>query len=115
EGCDPELAGGIYISDNGNGSLMRILPLIVYTKDKPLADRYQIAKQVSSITHGHIRSVIACFYYLEFARQIINGIDKFQIYKSLQTEISDYLIFLSIDPGEIKLFDRLLKENIFDL
>ena len=94
---------------------MRILPLLVYIKDKGLADRYQITKQVSSITHGHIRSVIACFYYLEFARQIINGIDKFEIYKSLQTEISDHLNSLSINPDEIKLFDRLLNGNIYEL
>lgn len=115
EGCNPELAGGMDVSDNGNGSLMRILPLLAYIKDKQLSERYQITKQVSSITHGHIRSVIACFYYLEFARQIINGIDKFQIYKNLQTEVSDYLNSLSINPDETKLFDRLLKGNIYEL
>lgn len=114
-GCNPELAGGMDVSDNGNGSLMRILPLLVYIKDKELADRYQITKQVSSITHGHIRSVIACFYYLEFARQLVNGIDKFQIYKNLQTEISEHLNSLSINPNEVKLFDRLLQGNINDL
>ncbi len=115
EGCKPELAGGMKVSDNGNGSLMRILPLIIYIKDKPLADRYQITKQVSSITHGHILSVIACFYYLEFARQIINGMDRFQIYKNLQTEILEHLNALSINPNETQLFDRLLKGNIYDL
>jgi ADP-ribosyl-[dinitrogen reductase] hydrolase len=114
-GCKPELAGGMDVSDNGNGSLMRILPLLVYIKDKPVADRYQITKQVSAITHGHIRSLIACFYYLEFARQIINGTGKMQVYKNLQTEIPEYLNSLSINTNEIKLFDRLLKENIYSL
>jgi ADP-ribosylglycohydrolase len=61
-GIHPDLAGGITENDNGNGSLMRILPLVLYIKDKPISDRFQITKQVSSITHGHIRSVIACFY-----------------------------------------------------
>ena len=74
-GTRPELAGGMDVSDNGNGSLMRILPLLIYIKDKQFSERYQITKDVSSITHGHIRSVIACFYYLEFARQIVNGIE----------------------------------------
>lgn len=115
KGCTPELAGGMDVSDNGNGSLMRILPLIVYSHDKELSDRYQVTKQVSSITHGHIRSVIACFYYLEFVRQIINGIDKFQIYRNLQTEISEHLNSLSINPSEIKLFDRILIGNIYEL
>ncbi len=115
KGCNPELAGGRDVSDNGNGSLMRILPLLVYIKDKELSDRYQIIKQVSSITHGHIRSVIACFYYLEFARQIVKGIDKFQVYKNLQTDISDHLNSNSININEIKLFDRLLNGNIYEL
>ena len=115
DGSKPELAGGMGIADNGNGSLMRILPLLIYIKDKPLSDRYQITKQVSSITHGHIRSVIACFYYLEFARQLINGIDKFEIYENLQTEIYEHLNSLSINQDEIKQFDRLLKRNIHHL
>jgi ADP-ribosyl-[dinitrogen reductase] hydrolase len=115
KGCSPELAGGIDVSENGNGSLMRILPLLVCIKDKDLAVRYQITKQVSSITHGHIRSVIACFYYLEFARQIITGTDKFQIYRNLQNEIPDFLNSLSINPQEIRLFDRLLKGSIYEL
>jgi ADP-ribosyl-[dinitrogen reductase] hydrolase len=63
-GTKPELAGGFEVHDNGNGSLMRILPLVFYIKDKEINERYQITKQVSSITHAHIRSVIACFYYL---------------------------------------------------
>lgn len=114
-GCMPELAGGLDISDNGNGSLMRILPLLVYITDKQLADRYQIIKQVSSITHAHIRSVIACFYYIEFARKITHGIDKFKIYSRLKTEIADHLNFLLINPAEISLFDRLLNENIYEM
>ena len=114
-GTQPDLAGGSEESDNGNGSLMRILPLIVYTKDKPIQERYMLTKQVSSITHAHIRSVIACFYYLEFAGKLIQGKEKFDIYKSLQTEVSDFLQSLSIDPTEIQLFHRLLKDNIYDL
>jgi ADP-ribosylglycohydrolase len=110
-----DLAGGFDISSNGNGSLMRILPLVFYIKDKPINERYEITKQVSSITHGHVRSVIACFYYLEFARQIILGIDKFEIYENLKSEITTHLNSLSIIPTEILLFDRLLNQNIYEL
>ena len=114
-GEQPDLAGGFEASSNGNGSLMRILPLVFYIFDKPISERYQIIKEVSSITHGHIRSVIACFYYLEFARQIILGEDKFEIYKSLQSEISNFLNSLEINPNEIAFYDRILKGNIFEL
>lgn len=114
KGEKPEAAGGFGESDNGNGSLMRILPLLFNLFDKPVNERYDITKQVSSITHGHIRSVIACFYYLEFARQLLTGKDKFEIYRNLQTEVSNHLTNLAIDPKEIGLFDRLLKKDIHE-
>ena len=114
-GVQAEHAGGIDVSSNGNGSLMRILPLVFYIIDKPIAERFAITKQISSITHGHIRSVISCFYYLEFARHIIRGTDKFEIYKKLQSEVPDFLYSISTEPVEINLFDRLLENNIYEL
>ena len=115
KGERPELAGGFDISSNGNGSLMRISPLLFYLLDKPISERFEITKQVSSITHGHIRSVIACFYYLEFARQLFEQKNKFDIYNSLETEVTNHLRLLSIEPAEVALFDRLLKQDIHEL
>lgn len=115
KGEQPEFAGSTDASSNGNGSLMRILPLLFYIKDLSISERYEITKKVSSITHGHIRSVISCFYYLEFSREILLGKDKFEIYQKLQTEISDFLNSLSINPQEISLFARLLNKDISEL
>lgn len=115
KGVRPDLAGGFDVSSNGNGSLMRISPLLFYLLDKPINERYEITKQVSSITHGHIRSVIACFYYLEFARQLIERKDKFEIYRNLQTEVTDYLTSLPINTTEVALFDRILQQDIHEL
>jgi ADP-ribosyl-[dinitrogen reductase] hydrolase len=112
-GTRPDLAGGFDDWSNGNGSLMRILPLLLYVKNKPLAERYSIIKEVSSITHGHVRSVIACFYYLEFARKLLENDNLQAIYNELKVEISNYLKSTSIVPEEIALFDRLLKEDIY--
>jgi ADP-ribosyl-[dinitrogen reductase] hydrolase len=114
-GIRPDLAGGMGELDNGNGSLMRILPLVFYLQDKPIRERFRITKEVSSLTHAHIRSVIACFYYLEFARLIRKGESKFEIYSRLQQEIPTFLETLSINPSEISRFDRLLKGNIAEL
>ena len=115
KGVNPELAGGTASNSNGNGSLMRILPLVFYLLDKESHERFEITKLVSSITHAHIRSVIACYYYLEFARQLLDGKDKFKIYNDLKQEISDDLLFFADIPSEIALFDRLLKGNIHEL
>jgi ADP-ribosylglycohydrolase len=111
-GVRPDIAGNFDVYSNGNGSLMRIMPLLVYTINKPLDERYERTKEVSSITHGHIRSVIACFYYLEFAQCILQGIDKFETYNILQKRISDYLQFLKINQDEINVFNRLLIDQI---
>ena len=114
-GETPELSGGFDVLSNGNGSLMRIAPLVFHLLKKPVSVRYEIIKQVSSITHAHIRSVIACFYYLEFALQLFNGKNKFEIYKDLQTEITAHLSSISVDSAEIGLFDRLLQQSICEL
>ncbi|MCX7737166.1 MAG: ADP-ribosylglycohydrolase family protein [Candidatus Kapabacteria bacterium] len=114
-GVKPELAGENSESSNGNGSLMRISPLVFYLLDKPIEERFEITKKVSSITHGHIRSVIACFYYLEFAREILKGTEKFEIYKKLKIQIEQFLTSISISTAEIGFFDRLLKKNINEL
>jgi ADP-ribosylglycohydrolase len=114
-GTPPEFAGGLYEDENGNGSLMRILPLVFHIKNKAIDERYQFTKLVSSITHGHIRSVIACFYYLEFARLLLDNEDKFSIYKRLKTDIPEFLNKLSINPKEVSLFDSLLKADIYEL
>lgn len=112
KGTRPDLAGDFEVHSNGNGSLMRVLPLLVYIRDKPMAERYQLIKSVSSITHGHIRSAIACFYYLEFALGILNGIEKFNIYHNLQKNIAEYLRSTNMSRDETDVFDRLLIDRI---
>jgi ADP-ribosyl-[dinitrogen reductase] hydrolase len=114
-GTAPALAGGSHEDENGNGSLMRILPLVFYMKDKSMDERFQLTKLVSSMTHAHIRSVVACFYYLEFARLLLNKVDKFSIYSQLKTDIPEYLQSLSINPKEISRFDRLVKSDLYEL
>lgn len=111
-GMKPELAGGFDEMDNGNGSLMRILPLVLHIKDLNIDERYEWTKKISSITHAHVRSVMACFYYLEFAKKIIEGKDKFQAYNELQSELTQYFEQRKINPIEIHKFHRLLNDDI---
>ncbi|MFN8325062.1 MAG: ADP-ribosylglycohydrolase family protein [Flavobacteriaceae bacterium] len=111
-GMTPELTGGFNEMDNGNGSLMRILPLVLHIKDLNIDERYEWTKKISSITHAHVRSVMACFYYLEFAKKIIDGKEKFQAYNELQSELTQYFEQRKINPIEINKFHRLLVEDI---
>lgn len=114
QGAPAAQSGNYGEESNGNGSLMRIAPLVFYLTDKPIEECYRITKEVSSITHGHVRSVIACFYYVEFAKQLLEGKEKFKIYQNLKTTVTDYLNSININPEEIKLYHRLLQGNIYE-
>lgn len=106
------LAGNDDEYSNGNGSLMRILPLLFFIHNKPIEERFKYISEVSSVTHRHIRSIIACFYYLEFARYIMQGKNKVEIYTLLQQEIPAFLQQNNVSDAEIAHFERLLKEDI---
>lgn len=114
-GVPPEQAGGSDEDSNGNGSLMRILPLLFYICDKPITERFELTRQVSSITHAHPRSVIACFYYLEFARLLILGKDKLEIYNELKSTITIFLESEEDLTPEITTYERILSGDIYTL
>lgn len=63
----PEQCGGTSERDNGNGSLMRILPL-AFIKHS-INDVYA----VSSLTHAHFLSRFACEFYVDVATALIDG------------------------------------------
>jgi ADP-ribosylglycohydrolase len=112
KGVHPTLAGGFNEIDNGNGSLMRILPLVLLHKDLSIEKRFDLVKEVSSITHAHNRSIISCFYYLEFALQLIGGKDKFEIYENLKITVPEFLNSNKIYCVELTHFNRLINDNI---
>jgi len=115
DGVAPEMAGDDGDWSNGNGSLMRILPLLFYIAGKPPSERYRLTQQVSALTHRHVRSVISCFICLEFAGYIISGMDKNEAYASLRSVTPGLLESFGISQEEIKHFDRILRKNIFSL
>ncbi|MHC0446678.1 ADP-ribosylglycohydrolase family protein [Flavobacterium sp. 3-218] len=113
KGHQPDLCGGFSEQDNGNGSLMRILPLVFYLQnEKDVEVIYQKVKAVSSITHAHFRSVFACFIYLIYCLEILKEKDKFDAYKGMQNVLSKFLENKSFNPQEIQLFDKVLKTDI---
>lgn len=113
KGYTPQLCGGTSEFDNGNGSLMRIIPLLFYVKDFPIEKRFDIIKDVSSITHRHIRSVLACFIYLEFALEILKGKDKWEAYRAMQKTVREFLDCNPIcSQNEMDKFHRILELKV---
>lgn len=90
-GCKPELAGMDRERDNGNGSLMRILPLVPYILNMEEEDRFRIIEEVSSLTHRHPRSILACISLCEFAIQYINSQSVEKAYQAMQQTILQLL------------------------
>ena len=60
--------GGKKITDNGNGSLMRILPLAFVKGD------YKSVGDVAGLTHRHGISIKACILYVSAANKIVRGV-----------------------------------------
>lgn len=90
-GIKPNLAGMDRERDNGNGSLMRILPLVPYILNMEEEDRFRIIGEVSSLTHRHPRSILACIALCEFAIQYIDLQAVERAYQAMQQTILQLL------------------------
>ena len=103
-GLDNELS-------NGNGSLMRISPLIYYCYAKELdeEDIYNIVKDISSITHRHEISVIGCLIYVLLGIELLKNNNIEKAYKKIK--LVDYSMF-SADC--ISRYSRILEKDIRD-
>lgn len=62
-------------SGNSNGSLMRILPFVLYGSTHPRENRAAV-KKGSALTHAHPRSLLACVIYGEVAHAILRDPSK---------------------------------------
>ena len=104
------ICGGDGEYDNGNGSLMRMLPIAYYIFNSDIeGDKkiYNIVKSVSSITHAHEISILGCYIYVRFVLELLNGKDKYEAYKNIQN--LDYSFF---NNETIDKYIRILKDNI---
>lgn len=72
EGAAPEVSGGSAENSNGNGSLMRVLPLALWHRGSD-AELVADAQRQSLVTHGHPRSQVCCALYCLMARRLLDG------------------------------------------
>jgi len=100
---------------NGNGSLMRILPLLYYIKGKDIEEQFEIAWEVSALTHGHIRSAISCLIYLKFAELMLDGISLNDAYQQTRTIIQKLFLLRGISAYGQDKFKRIIANDISKL
>lgn len=71
-GIPPDASGPSEEHQNGNGALMRVLPLALWHQGDD-GELITLAARQSLPTHGHARSRIACAVYCLWARATIEG------------------------------------------
>lgn len=71
-GVLPEACGGTHDHSNGNGSLMRVLPLALWHEGSD-AELVHLARRQSLLTHAHPRSQACCALYCLWARRLLEG------------------------------------------
>ena len=108
-GTAPLQCGSTSINENGNGSLMRILPVALYAYSKKLDDTsiHKLTNEVSSLTHAHEVSRLGCYIYVQFIICLLKGYTKEDAYKHIQ-----YLDYSAYDMHSLKLYTRILDEQI---
>lgn len=108
EGADIHNCGGVGERDNGNGSLMRILPM-AYLPNNVYS--IGLVEQVSGLTHNHIRSKIGCTLYTEIARSLIHNRDEGLTFCE-HTDIASEIIrdYYKGEP-ELEKYNRIMDKD----
>ena len=97
--------------DNGNGSLMRIIPAVLFCYDNNLNyfEKEKLINNVSSLTHSHEISLLGCNIYADYLINILNGQSKEDAYTNLQK--NEYSNF---SEETKKLYSNILEKSIKD-
>ncbi|MDX1959024.1 MAG: ADP-ribosylglycohydrolase family protein [Leptospiraceae bacterium] len=115
QGIDPIASGGNTLENNGNGSLMRILPLAFFLDSSNFDEivKYRIIKEVSGITHSHEYSVVACYIYIDIALGLLKNLSILESYHEICKNKKKYEDLL--DSNGKNLFQRILNLEINNL
>lgn len=106
----PIECGGRQEGDNGNGSLMRMLPIVYYLHyiELDYVTKIDIIKNYSSLTHGHEVSILGCTIYYDYMNNLLNGMNKEDAY--LELDVDKYRLYFSEES--IERYRRILKHEL---
>lgn len=111
-GVAAEFAGGDDQFSNGNGSLMRILPIGIHSAEAPTRELLDRTHRVSAITHRHPRSQMACGLYVLVLRELLTGAPPDEAFVRGLKAFRDYY---EMDPWwgvEMEHFQSILDGNV---
>jgi len=95
---EPPTSSGLWRASNG--SLMRILPIPLYTHCLPPEDVVEWAFKASAITHSHPLALLSCGYYSLLIKAVMEGRDKREALETASKQLVS--IIKSRHPNLIK-------------
>ena len=98
---------------NGNGSLMRVLPLAIWHTGTD-AQLIQDAYAQSHVTHAHLRAKVCCALYCLWARSILNGLNIENAWHDAVAKLRNYFQDKPEDLAQLEFYirpDELEKGN----
>lgn len=101
--------------ENGNGSLMRILPMAFYVKDKTVSAQFEAIYAVSALTHRHIRAAMACFIYVNLITHLFDDHDKLTAYEQMKKAVKSLWAEINFAETEQIHFERIIHQNIYEI
>lgn len=95
--------------DNGNGAMMRMLPLALYAYYRKIDEEevYRLTNELSSLTHAHKIARLGSYIYVRYVMYLLDGLDPRTAYQKIQT--LDYSLFTK---EALINYDRILKADI---
>lgn len=109
-----EQCGSTSFYECGNGSLMRIIPLVFYLQKHPDADKYNVVKQISALTHAHDVCTLGCYIYVLLCLALLNNknVDKLALFKDELPKIFN-TISDKVDKEWLDLYARVFDIDSF--
>jgi ADP-ribosylglycohydrolase len=98
--------------ENGNGSLMRIIPLLFFIKGRPIKEQFEVVWEISALTHRHIRAAMSCMIYLKLAEKLLDGKHKEVAYNDTREEISKFWEDIQFSETEREHFQKIIQNDI---
>ena len=110
-GGDHTTCGQAHERDNGNGSLMRCMPVSLWLVGASVEQVIEQAGAASALTHAHVRSRLCCAWHALWCDAVLGGRDA----RAAASQADKHLRPLITQDRERQALGRLLDGGVMDL
>ncbi len=111
-GMRAEVAGSDGPYSNGNGSLMRIIPVALRFAGNSTAQLLDRIHRASAITHRHPRAQMACGLFALVVRRLLNGADPAEAFSKALADFQSFYDSSAWWSAEYDYFQLLLAGDL---